>query len=224
MTDAKGHYIFTNLGRGTYNMWVDDPMRDFSHGLIYINLLNIPDVDFQASGDTPNYTVSGKLVGSPGLEGIKVTLMFNEEPYLDVHSDSQGFYVFTGIPNGDYEVVPIKPDISFTTEGISFYGADVSVPDISGTYDQNIISGFIFDLAQVSPAFGAPVGLFDPYMNMLTDVTTDNWGFYAFTAVPDGDYFIVFGGPSFLPPVIRISVTGGNINGQTAETMGGELP
>ncbi len=223
VTDADGHYIFTDLGRGTYNMWVDDPSRDFPSGLIYINLQNKSDVNFQEYTPASVYTISGKLVGSDGIEGVLVDLMFEGEPFMNVHSDSQGFYVFTAVPGDEYTVVPIKPSFSFPTAPAIVSGADVSVPDITGTYPQNIVSGFVFNIAQESPAFGAPVGLFDLSMELITPVVTDNWGFYAFTAIPDGDYYIVFGVGGFMLPIIRISVSGGNVIGQTAELAGGEV-
>ena len=193
------------------------------------------DAGYKASlmlGDRVFFDANGNGIqddGERGLEGVKVLLLDkNGNPVLDASgapisdvSDSQGSYLFTDLPAGDYKVKFVAPvGYQFTARGVGNDPAVDSDVDSNGltqvvglTADNlNVDAGLYGSLclgdrvwrdydkdglqdACESGVPGVKVTLLDAKGNVIDTRTTDKYGYYKFANVAPGEYSVDFDAP-----------------------------
>ncbi|MCC5848416.1 MAG: DUF11 domain-containing protein [Verrucomicrobia bacterium] len=192
--------------------------------LITVNLgNNITGIDFvnQALGSisgTILLDTTGNGTGDTPQQGVLVTLLDGDgEEILDgdnnpitVTTDENGFYSFTNVPPGDYQVRQTVPTgfiaiddvdggnltVNGDEEVITIeLGTDVTGQDFVNT-QLGAISGTIRldttgDNAGNIPHAEIQVELFDEANNSLGTTDTDSNGFYVFENLPPGEYRVV---------------------------------
>ena len=248
-TDENGFYSFDNLPPGTYTVTVptfgpngeslttpnnqtttllsgeEDLTLDFGYGAIVNSLGNYVWLDANVDGiqdDNEN-----------GIEGVEVTL-FNADTNEELDSeftDEDGFYLFTGLPDGNYYVVFGEVEDHFRTETnqtdeandsdagedgrsqtVSLSGGENNLDIDAGYFENAWIGDFVWldldgDGEQDDEEIGiegVTLTLFDEDGNELGTEVTDENGFYRFTGLLPGTY------------TVTISVTGPN--GETITT------
>lgn len=125
-TDLTGHYAFTGLRDGGY---VLTPSREgyvFDAQSLPVALAgaDVTSADF-TSALIPTYTVAGAISGAVQA-GVTVTLS-GASASATTTTDGAGAYVFTGLPNGSYMVIPSLGGYAFTPASRAFRIADADV-------------------------------------------------------------------------------------------------
>ncbi len=227
-TNADGLYIFGNLPAGNYSIeevippgWFrtfpSAPFRNITlsvgENLTNINFGNkqiIQPTRFNISG----FKINGTNNNGMGLENWNIMLI-NPDTGAEIAStmtDSMGFYMFTGLPNGTYNVTEGMKEgwmnVSPISRIVTINGMDEMNVNFTNTLRPtppsvtNTISGFkINDLngngRRDAGEEGLPgwnirlIGIVPETAGINTEKTTDDRGFYSFENLPAGMYIVV---------------------------------
>ncbi|MBK9462530.1 MAG: carboxypeptidase regulatory-like domain-containing protein [Sphingobacteriales bacterium] len=236
-TDDNGNYVFDNLPAGDYTVVVGsgpdgtNPSTPTSVDVTLTPGQDITTVDFGFTpiptgsiGDFVWNDLDGDGVQDPsetGLPGVTITLYdSNGDVIATTTTDSNGNYVFEGLPAGDYTVVvgsgpdgtnpstPTSVDVTLTP------GQDITTVDF-GFAPLGSIGDFVWndtdgDGVQDPGETGIPgiiVTLYDDNGNIIGTTTTDQNGNYVFDNLLPGDYTVIVGsGPDGTNPSTPTSV------------------
>jgi len=164
------------------------------------------------------YVVSGNITsGGIGLAGVLVSV-----GAYSATTNALGNYYIANVPNGSYTLTPSLAGYSFTpsTLPVTASGANVTGQNFTSILSTFAISGTITSngagLAGVSISDGT------------STVTTDYFGYYSFTNLPNGTYTLTptLPGYTFTPPTLSVTGAGSNLTGEnfTAATTSGTAP
>ncbi len=140
-TDANGHYSFSGLENGNYT--ITPSMAGYSVTPT-VRSVNINSADITAQNFVASWVYSGGLeivvlfnqthsisgtvtANGSGLEGVTVTLNSSST----ATTDSNGYYSFWGLENGNYTITPSKAGYTFTPTSLTVTvdGGDISGQD-----------------------------------------------------------------------------------------------
>lgn len=277
-TDADGDYLFAGLPPGDYqvdvlgglpafvtNTYDEDLDGDSS---VVVTLAAADDhltADFGYQGNTS----VGDLVyfdvdndgnydaGEPGIPGVEVTLTYagpdgtigtSDDIQLDMTTDSDGAYLFTGLPEGDYEVavtggVPAGMVNSADEDGdLDGNSGEFNVPNMTmhltadfgytGTgsigdtiwFDRN--GDGVFDAGEpgfenvtVEITWGGADGTLGTADDVVLSTTTDANGGYSFPNLPPGDYEVAVDATSLPAGMDPITDPDGTLDNVHALTL-----
>ena len=155
-----------------------------------------------------------------GLPDVSLTLFGSGSG--NTFTDFNGFYRFSGLQDGTYNIIPSKtgytflpPILTVTVNGANVTGQDIIASTssvvtygISGTITANGIG-----LSGVTVALSG---------SGSANTTTNNTGFYNFSGLPNGIYTITpnKSGYTFLPSTLSTTINGSNVTGQNFGASG----
>ncbi|OGS22385.1 MAG: hypothetical protein A2252_02245 [Elusimicrobia bacterium RIFOXYA2_FULL_39_19] len=117
-TDTGGYYSFTNLNTGTYTITPSKTNYSFSPDELTYSPLNASRSDQNYEGTyiepAQKYSIDGYIKDSSNTSIEGVTLMLSGTVNITAVSDSSGYYEFSNLNSGDYLLMPVKTDWSFT--------------------------------------------------------------------------------------------------------------
>gem|GEM_PF-876961 len=230
VTDANGNYLFGNLPPGDYVVTVDkttlppaltqtgdaDGVFDHTHAVSLGDNELYLDADFgyqgaASIGDTIWSDSNGdgvQDVGESGLSGVVIELTLPSGTVITTTTDSNGNYIFAGLPAGDY-LITVDADslpgellqtgdpdgVMDHTTAVSLAADEVYTDGDFGYQGDGSISNAIWlDLdgngVQDPGEEGIPgvvVELTLPNGDVIT-TTTDSTGSFIFTNLPAGEY------------------------------------
>jgi hypothetical protein len=200
ITNINGLANFTALNVGYYYLEVYVIGHQFNDTYITI--------DFDGEGEffefylDKNYTPGNGFIDTyiydsetmNSIPGAHIMLRNQfSETIFDVNADGAGFYNFTGLGPGTYEVYAINDSFSegyiFVT--IDFDGeGELAEVYLNPAYTPGIgfIDVYVYDNDTLTPISGADVWLYDEYGAYIDSGVTDGIGFYNFTGLGVGDY------------------------------------
>jgi protocatechuate 3,4-dioxygenase beta subunit len=204
VTDSNGEYSFGGVPDGSYTVTPSGPV-DPEFQVVEVNGGDVLDVDFLYQ-DIPTYIVSGRIAdsGDSGIEGISVAMTGQ----VDVLTDSNGVFTFTGIVDGAYTVTPSGPVVPAFRD-IIVSGTDY--PNVDFLYDSSTtysVSG------RITNASGNGVNNKEVKVMSLDGLTTfgsdftDANGDYVVTGIANGDYRVKPFNGNYTPAHRDITVSG----------------
>lgn len=219
-TDAAGHYEFSGVDAGAYDVSTYSP-----------NYQNVPRQQATVSETVPTAiadfvfvpfdvgvgTISGLVTG----DGVPLSGQF-----VSVHnystgqsayssSDANGLYEFTGLPNGTWSFSsPSAPQYQY------LYPAPVELTDaapnatrdfpfVSYPTGTSTIAGVLSDSATDAPIQGASITLFGTDVPQISSTITDENGDYTFASIPAGSYSVIIWAIGYLAPTPHVTVAEG---------------
>lgn len=162
----------------------------------------------------------------PGLAGVTVNLYDGAGNLLaTATTDGTGFYMFSGLTPGDYYVEFVAPvgysltpqdqgvddavdsDADTTTGQTAVFtitSGESNTTIDAGLYQPGSVSDFVWEDANQNGIqdageaglAGVTVNLYDSADNLIATTTTDASGFYSFTGLDPGDYYVEFVAPA----------------------------
>jgi hypothetical protein len=138
-TDSKGNYTINGLSNGPYMLTPTLTGYIFNPPQIKVDIngANSTSNNFTATASTTptvptdqTYSISGTVTWNSGgvLESLEgVTMMLAVTYNTTTATDSDGYYIFKGLTNGDYTITPSLNGYIFNAAsvGIKINGADV---------------------------------------------------------------------------------------------------
>ena len=157
-------------------------------------------------------TISGKTISKTGANKtyVDVALTTPESKFVtNTTSNEFGDYFFTNVPNGDYLVKAVQystagPGMWLTNvseitiaNGTKIEGLNLSMrnntnidhQEILGLFDRTTISGKTISKTGANKTY-VDLALTTPESKFVTNTTSDGFGDYFFTNVPNGDYLV----------------------------------
>jgi hypothetical protein len=167
------------------------------------------------NGTIGDNSISGTItVEAHGVALPDVSLTLFGSGSGNTFTDFNGFYRFSGLPDGTYNILPSKAGYTFlpsvltvTVNGANLTGQDIIASrsavvtyGISGTITTNGIG--LSDVIVILSGSGSAN-------------TTSNNGFYNFFGLPNGIYTITpnKAGYTFFPSTLSVIINGANVNG-----------
>jgi hypothetical protein len=127
-------------------------------------------------------------------------------------TDDEGKYVFSGLGSGTYAVTAEKAGYTFNpaSKTVPVDGADKTGKDFTAI--SYVIQGYVRN-ASGSPMAGVTISLTG---DMTRTKTTDEYGFYRFRSLPEGDYIVTpsKAGKTFEPASKAVTLNGANADKQ----------
>ena len=161
--------------------------------------------------------------GEPGISNVTVNLLTNGTVIASTTTDVNGAYAFTNLPPWDYTVQVVPPtgyDISPQDQGADTADSDIDpgtgltatitlssgeddptwdgglyIPASLGDYVWEDVDGDGVQDGGEPAVANVTVTLYDAATNVLDTTTTDGSGFYSFTNLVPGVYFVGFTSP-----------------------------
>jgi len=203
-TNASGAYSFPRVPPGTYTLTPTRAGNSFnpaSRG-IAVATANVANLNFTAG---PGYTISGRIAWSNGvgMANVKVTRTQSSTP---IYTNASGYYTFTGVPNGSYQITPSLAPYSmlpaYTVAVVN--GANVGNINFTGGYT---INGRIYNSAGAAIVNVSVLRTGSPY-----PVYTNTAGYYTFGGVAPGTYTVTptLAGYGFAPQTRSMTITDAN--------------
>jgi len=166
------------------------------------------------------YSISGRVLSKIGWyykPVADVTISLSETANITATTDSKGYFMLKGVPNGLFTLVPSKQGYNFTPVSriVNVNGANVSGQNFYATYTGSntyLISGVIKD-SNGSPISGVTISLTG---TKTASYITGSDGTYMFATLTNGTYTITPSKPgyTFSPPNRTVSISGYNVIGQ----------
>ncbi|MBI2267570.1 MAG: carboxypeptidase regulatory-like domain-containing protein [Armatimonadetes bacterium] len=217
-TDASGNYSFTGLPNGTYTVTPQHPNFTFTPVNSNVTIMNASQVGINFTATRVAYGWSGTITNKSGgapLAGVTVDLWNPDQTgtlIATTSTDSNGFYQFNGLTNGNtYTVEPSLTDWGFTPpdKTAQINSADLTGQNFQGSYLSYAITGTIKDSFDNRPVEGLTVNLTGA---AVASVATDGQGKYTFSDLSAGVYTVT---PSqanytFTPVSASITITNKN--------------
>ena len=215
VSDVDGFYEFTNVSNGSYTVTP-----------VFENAAFVPSsLVFTVSGSSrnlpiftmTNFSISGRIRTASGQPVAGITVTLGGDGSAAAMTDSTGRYVFSGLGNGTYTVMPAKTGFTFTppSKTIVVDGADKRGKRFTAvTY---AIKGYVRN-ASGRPMAGVTVSLEgDVAKTKKTDIN----GFYRFGNLPMGTYVVTpsKAGKTFDPASTSVTISGASEKLQTFKTV-----
>jgi subtilisin family serine protease len=210
-TDAEGKYTFYGLADGDYTITPSKGKVTFTPAdrPITVNGFGVAVKSFTATV----FSIAGKVRTASGQAVSGVTVTLGGDDSAIATTDGNGKYLFSGLGNGIYTVTPEKTGYSFTPslkKTITVNGADKTGKNFTAiTY---AIKGFVRNAAG-RPMPGVTISLSG---DVTETRTTDEYGFYRFRNLPEGDYVVTpsKAGKTFEPTSRAVTLNGANADKQ----------
>jgi len=161
---------------------------------------------------TEGWTIINTICMLPTIEGYvteqdNVTVIPNADvelchisgaPCYNTPADGSGYFKFSDIPTGQYELTASKygfitntlgddePPIDFVAVSCTSHEANISLGPAPS------IEGYVFDCNDSSPVEGVDVHLDKDCNGVYENITTDGNGYYVFPNYEAGDYCLVY--------------------------------
>jgi hypothetical protein len=243
-TAADGTYSFDRvLGQSGYRVRIDPPPGVAVDGptsqAVNTTAGNATGVDFATVGSS---RVRGSVVadGDP-IAAVAVTLLQGGTQVDKTTTDSDGGYVFAGVPNGDYRVL-ITPPATFEAAGPTEHSVSVRCGNeqIVDTLLQKVyvVEGEITN-AEGDPIPDAEVTISEPDGPVIATTTTDENGHFEIPGITEGEYELTIDPPApdatqtllikvplgkgGLPPIV-VAPAGGAPSAEALPDVGGVSP
>jgi hypothetical protein len=110
-TNSAGYYTLTGVPNGTYTDTATLAGSAFTPASRSVTVAgaNVANQNYVAS---TGYTIAGRIAGSDGMAIAGVTVARTGSA-ATVVTNSAGYYVFGGVPNGTYTINPSSPEFTF---------------------------------------------------------------------------------------------------------------
>jgi hypothetical protein len=197
VTNISGYYSFTGLESGIYSVIPSKLGYSFVPSYQSYNPLSTD----QSSQDyvaylLATYNISGQVTDNNGaLAGTTLTISGTATEAL---TNASGYYSFTGLTLGDYNVIPSMSGYTFVPTyrsyaplnsdqgGQDYYGTQLTTYNISG---------------QVTDFGGELEGVTLTISGTSTEALTNASGYYSFTGLSEDNYVIIpsMSGYTFVP-------------------------
>lgn len=158
------------------------------------------------------YRIHGRIATSGGIAipNVSVTRTGSSTPQI---TNSAGYYVFSGVPNGTYTVTPSLSGYSFTPSSkvVTINGADALNQNFTGG-----TSATYRIYGRIATSSGAAIpNVRVTRSGSATAVTTNSAGYYILTGVPNGTYTVTpsLSGFTFTPVSKTLAVNGADAGG-----------
>ena len=213
VTNASGHYIFSNLRNGTYTITPSQISAPPESRTVTLYNADISGQDFWGIA----YAISGMINAADGtpIPGVTVTLTGDDSN--STTSDKDGKYTFHVFSQGSYNVIPSPPCPDYPLEPpsrtLTIVEADLLAQNFWGPVISTGISGRITTLAGL-PFPDVTVTLLDA---ASTSTTTDLNGDYAFSGIQAGGAYTItpsYTDHSFSPEERTEPLCEGGLSGQ----------
>lgn len=208
ITDQEGKYSFTELSNGTYTVTPGSAIYNFEPESqnVTIASANALDINFYAGN---GFAISGKIAKDSADADNATLASFMVELYKDnatiipfslsektpintVNADSDGNFIFIGIPQGSYIVKPKREGYGFDP---LFYSITIRTEPVSNllfTAKKGLyIAGKVSNIIGIGQE-GISIQIISNNTDTTTAVTTltSQDGVYSFTGLNAGDYTI----------------------------------
>lgn len=211
-TDANGYFEFSGLVDGAYVVApsLDGLTFDPATRSVTLAGADVTNLTFR-SATAPTFSVSGSVAGSV-VGGVTMTLAGTAAgaPSFVAIVDALGAFTFTGVPVGDYMLIPANEDYVFTPASrlVSVIAADVVGQTFGAAVSPNArtITGTVAGAV----AAGVTVTLTGP---SSATTKTDADGAFVFRGLLDGQYTVVpsFAGYVFTPANCLVTIAGPSV-------------
>ncbi len=210
-TDGSGNYTFSGLAKGSYTITPNKTGFTFSptNSAQTIESADITAINFTATS-VSTFSIFGTLSsGGTGLSGV--TMMLTGAGSATTATDVNGTYIFTGLANGNYSIMPNKTGFTFSppNTSLTINGADITAINYTAT----AVSTFsIFGSVSSGGAGLSGVTMTRTGSGSAT-LNTDANGTYIFAGLANGDYTITPSktGFTFAPTSAIQTINGSNI-------------
>lgn len=188
LSDANGHYLFSNLTVGTYRVNVTaSGYKTSNQGAIVSNnqttQLNIA---LSVGGGIINGHVTDS--GANNVPGATVLLMQSNNPVQRTVTSTNGLYQMTGVPPGDYEVRVTCSGFQAQIKGTVISEASPTTLDFTLASDPGSIQGTVQDTSS-APLAGASLDVFQNSI-LIASTTSDTLGGYLVNGLPLGTFTV----------------------------------
>ncbi|MDD2892569.1 MAG: carboxypeptidase regulatory-like domain-containing protein [Halothiobacillaceae bacterium] len=205
-TNANGYFTFSGLSSGSYTVIPNMPNTNFVPINRVVNITGASAAATDFNSVSIYHSISGGMTG--GLAGVAISL--TGPSAATVNTDATGSYVFNGLVNGAYTVIPSLAGYTFspTQSVVNLNGLNATGINFTPTYiviPTYAISGHITNRKGLA---GNSVVL-SGAANATT--YTDANGYYQFLGLVAGTYTVTptsaFTGISFAPSASTLSLT-----------------
>lgn len=211
-TNASGYYAIGGLAAGSYSVSAQRTGYSFPAVAVTVNTATVQDL----TGQTANYRIGGNfkdVKGAP-IPGVPVNLYGPKQATSVTNSD--GYYEFSGVVNGDYIVWPADNRYSYRANVGNVFtnvaDADVLDKHYTGTLNKtnHSIAGFVRNrrggVANVAVTTLTADG-------QVLSATTDSTGYYRIAECPPGAYTVTpqLSGFRFTPASQAIDIIDSNV-------------
>jgi hypothetical protein len=216
-TDAAGYYFFTNLWPGSnYTVLPVQACQLFQPACSNVVLATAGTSTVDFAGITNNlFAIQGQIInGLTGISGVSVQLT-NANGSQTLASDAAGYYAFSRLCPGTYQVRPSAPGYQFVPASLT-----VSVGPNANQVNFAAIPLFTITGQILDGASGAGVAGVTVRVNTTNSVQTDANGFFSQPDVPAGNYTLtpVLGCYRFTPSAALLNVGATGLNQTNFQT------
>jgi len=205
-TDGSGNYLFI-IGSGAYT--VTPSQAGYSFDPVTRNV-NLGAADATGINFVRGYSVSGRVAWSNGvgMENVRITRTLSATP---IYTNTAGYFTFTGVPNGTYQITPSLGQYSFAPAYASatVAGANVGNVNFTGGY---AINGRISNNTGIGL-----VGLRVYRTGSTVAAITNGAGYYAFYGVANGAFTLTpdaTQGYGYTPVNRSVTINGTTVSNQ----------
>ena len=208
-TDSAGNYTFSGLADGSYTVTPSHAGYTFTPASqnATINAANVTGIDFSGTTVPLIYSISGTI--TPASDGAGATVTLGGSASATTTTDALGNFVFNGVSDGTYSVIPSKTGFSFSpsNSSVSVNGANVTGVNFTASTQAFSLSG------TVSPANGGANAILALSGGAIGTTFADGSGNYSFGGLANGSYTITpsHAGFSFSPLDRTVNVSGGSL-------------
>jgi formylglycine-generating enzyme required for sulfatase activity len=196
-TGSAGSYILNGIPNGTYTLTPSKSGYTISPSSRNVTVsggdIAAPDFSAVKIAIGPVFSVTGRIfMRGSGLRGLSIRLAGAGKDTTAI-TDTYGYYTFTGVPNGSYNLSPLKSEYYVFAPAdttIVVNGAPVTIPDIIANfpsgYTSYSITGFVREAGAGLPGVAVRI----TGASRDTTLTTNYAGYYIITGIPGGTYTI----------------------------------
>ncbi|WP_433750424.1 carboxypeptidase regulatory-like domain-containing protein [Falsibacillus pallidus] len=207
-TNALGTYELTGFAEGSYNVVFSANGYGSQRILFNLGPAEIKTIDSRLSALPATLTGTIREASSQStLSGSLIQLFDQGSNVLlkSVLSDSNGYYVISGIGAGNYRIVYSAQNYqSFTTQTIFSPGESKTI-DVTLDPAPAIVQGNVTDSLTTLPIQNARVDVVVPNSSIIIKSGfTNELGDYTIPDLPTGSYVIVFTAPGYISETIPV--------------------
>jgi hypothetical protein len=230
LTTIAGQFVFDSLVRGNYIITPSSTIYSFTPTLYTFSDLNNDAVpkNFVAT-IIPSYKISGYIKDETGNPVINADISLTGIKSLSVKSDVNGFYEFSGLTDGEYQIHVLSAGYAFSVNNKSAVIAGASVSNLNFTAQKSYsLSGAIKNKLNI-PLSNVKLTLNG---SKSASTYTDSQGLFFFDSILPGSYNItpelysyVFSPGSLYFDITNSNLTGLNFNAEKLElfTISGKV-
>jgi hypothetical protein len=137
VTNSAGYYQFLNLANGTYTITPNLSGYVFNPASRSITVSGADSINNNfvgSTGSSATYRIYGRIATSAGIAipNVRVT---RSGSTAFVTTNSAGYYIFNGVPNGTYTVTPALSGYAFapSSKTVTVNGADAAAHNFVGS-------------------------------------------------------------------------------------------